>query len=67
MGRSREDSEGKGNLKCHEETVSRNQDFEEGAGDSLKGSKTYVPGNWQKGESCFVAAECLATLSPTVM
>lgn len=24
-------------------------------------------GNWRKGESCYVAAECLATLSPAFM
>lgn len=38
MGRNQEDSEGRETLKCHEKTVSRNKDFEEVAGESLKGS-----------------------------
>lgn len=47
MGRNRKDCEGRENLKCHEETVSRNVDFEEGAGESWKGRETYATGNWK--------------------
>lgn len=66
MGRNWKDSEGREKLKCREEPVSRNMDFEVAAGESMKGSQTYDTGNWKKGGSGSVAAECLATLSPTV-
>lgn len=67
VGGNWKDSEVSENLKCHEETVGRNIDFEEVAGEGFKGSEKYIIGNWRKEESCYVPSERLATLSPAVM
>lgn len=47
-----------------EATVQSMAALEGAAGMDLKESKENLTGNWRKGDSCYVAVECSATLLP---
>lgn len=48
------------------EIVGRNRYAKEAAGKGLKESEEHVFGNWRKKEPCYVVAESLVKLSPSV-
>lgn len=52
---------------CLGQTVSRNLNFKNIAGEGSEGSEEHVSGNWKKGDPCYVVAESLTRLLPAVM
>ena len=53
-------------LECLEQTLSRNTDVKDVAGEGSEGSHEHIIGNWRKEDHCHVGTESLGKFCPAV-